>query len=136
MQTYETCVVDIVERVVAERYAVLSQTAQFAIDKRDRAVAVAPPAAVEQLIRLALLDVAATFVAPSRKNLIKIDVEQVGAAITLELVATGLVAGLRRMDYFGAVTCAAHTRRYGGEFRIDKSKIDRRVLRISLPAAA
>jgi hypothetical protein len=132
----ETCMLDVVDRVVAERYAFLRQTARLAIEKRSRAIALAAPAAAEQLVTLALLDMAAAFVAPSPTNLITIGVEQTSTTVTVELVATGSIASARSMDYLGAVICASHTRRCGGELTLDTSQFDRRVLRLSLPVAA
>lgn len=133
-RTTETCVLDVVDRVIASRYAFLRQTARLAIEKRDRTIARAAASAVEQLVTLGLLDTASVFVAPSPANLISISVEQMGSNVVIEFVATGSIVSARGMDYLGTVICASHARRFGGVHSVDTSHFDRRVLRISLPA--
>lgn len=123
------------ERVLATRYAHLRRTAHLTIEDRDHAAVVAPPAALEELASLALLDVSSTFSNASARNHVRCRVFREGTSVVLELIATGPMSGGPGSEHLGSVLCTTRARALGGDFVSEASRSERRVLRASLPVA-
>ncbi len=129
----ETAVVELIETVLAEHYPVLRQSARVAFERREPVTAMVPPAAVHELVSLALLDMTAIFTASTPANQLRIHVYPDEPWGVIEVVATGSIAHGPEIEHIGAIICAARTRAVGGQFSVDGSRPDTRVLRISLP---
>jgi len=125
------------ERVLADRYALLRRTTRVSIERRDHAEVAVPAAALEAVVTIALLDATAMFVTPARANQIKCWIYREDTAwVVFELIATGSLFHRPDTEHLGAVVCATRVRELGGEFLSDTSRLDTRVIRIKLPVAS
>lgn len=130
-----TSLLSTLERVLATRYPQLRRTAHVTIEDRDHAAIAAPPAALEELVTLALLDVTSTFANAAPTNHIRCRVYREGTMVALELIATGPMCGGPGSEHLGTVLCTNRARALGGVVESEASRSERRVLRISLPVA-
>lgn len=133
---FETSVMTCLDRVIAERYAFLRQTTRISIERRDSATIMAPASEVEDLVTLALLDMVATFTTTSPANHVRCSVTRDQPWVVLEMVATGTLANGPDLEHLGSVICASRVRSLGGQFFLDSSRVEMRVLRITLPIEA
>lgn len=133
----ETKVIDAIERVLADHYPLMRHTLRVSLERREQVAAMVTASAVEEIVTLALLDVTAIFTATLPTNQVRINVYADDPWAVIELVATGSIAtgaeSEHEIEHIGSVICAARTRAVGGQFLLDTSQPDTRVIRISLP---
>lgn len=131
----ETSLLASLERVLAQRYPFVRQTAHISIERRDDSIVAAGTDAVDAMIEIALLEMTAMFADASPANHVQCGVYRDESWIVFELVATGSICAGPDVEHLGAVICASRTRELGGLFYLDASRSDTRVMRISLPVA-
>jgi hypothetical protein len=129
----ETRVAEAVDCVLAEHYPLVRQTLRVSFEQREQVVAMLSPAAIQELVTLAMLDMTAIFTAPMPANHLRISVLADGSWAVIELAATGAIADGPDIEHLGAIICAARVRAAGGQFAVDASRPGTRVVRISLP---
>jgi hypothetical protein len=132
----ETSVLACLDRVIAERYALVRQTTRISVERRDGSTIMAHGPEVEELVTLALLDTVATFTTSSPANHVRCSVVREQPWVVLEMVATGTLANGPDLEHLGSVICASRVRALGGQFFLDSSRVETRVLRITLPIEA
>lgn len=129
----ETRVSEVVDCVLAEHYPLVRQALRVSVEQREPVVAMVSPAAAEELLSLAVLDMTAIFTAAAPANHLRISVYSEDPWAVIELVATGSISDGPEVEHLGAVICAARVRAAGGQFFVDTSRPGTRVVRISLP---
>jgi hypothetical protein len=132
----ETSVLASLDRVLAERYSFLRTTTRISVDRRDGTTVAAPAHAVNDIVTVALLDATSVFATATTANHIRCGVFRDGPWIMFEVVTTGSLAHGPDVEHLGAVICAARARSLGGQFFLDASRSNQRVLRVALPVEA
>jgi hypothetical protein len=129
----ETRVPEAIDTVLAEQYPLVRQTARVSFERREPIAAMVSSSALHELLSLAVLDMTAIFTTTTPVNHLRINVYAEEPWAVVELVASGAIAHGPDIEHVGSIICAARVRAAGGQFMVDGSRSDMRVLRISLP---